>query len=51
MEKTLSVAMKKYLKKLKKYWPLLVLVLPAFIYVLIFSYQPMYGIIIAFAQR
>lgn len=35
-------------KKLKKYWPLYTLVLPALIYILIFNYVPMYGIIIAF---
>lgn len=33
---------------LKKYWQLYLLVLPAIIYVLIFSYGPMYGIVIAF---
>jgi len=48
MEKTKSVTMKRYLKNMKKYWPLLLLLLPAFLYVLIFSYQPMYGVIIAF---
>ena len=36
------------LKKIKKYWQLYLLVLPAIIYVLIFSYGPMYGIVIAF---
>ncbi len=36
------------LKKMKKYWQLYLLVVPAVIYVLIFSYGPMYGIIIAF---
>lgn len=39
---------KKISIKLKRYWPLYLLLLPAFIYVLIFSYGPMYGIIIAF---
>ena len=38
----------KYIKSLKKYWPLLLMLLPAVIYVGIFSYQPMYGVIIAF---
>ncbi|PWM33797.1 MAG: sugar ABC transporter permease [Clostridiales bacterium] len=36
------------LKKVRKYWQLYLLVIPAIIYVLIFSYGPMYGIIIAF---
>lgn len=36
------------LKKLKKYWPLYTLILPALIYLIIFCYVPMYGIIIAF---
>ena len=35
-------------EKNKKYWQLDLLVLPAIIYVLIFSYGPMYGIVIAF---
>lgn len=34
--------------KLKKYWQLYVLLLPALAYVLLFYYGPMYGIIIAF---
>ena len=34
--------------KLKKYWQLYLLLIPAVIYVLIFAYGPMYGIIIAF---
>lgn len=39
---------KRSLAKYLKYWQLYLLILPAVIYVLIFSYQPMYGIIIAF---
>ena len=35
-------------KNFKKSWQLLVLMLPAFIYVLIFHYGPMYGLTIAF---
>lgn len=35
-------------KKLKKYWQLYLLVLPALVYIFIFNYGPMYGIIIAF---
>lgn len=35
-------------KKIKKYWQLYLLLVPAVIYVLIFLYGPMYGIIIAF---
>lgn len=34
--------------KLKKYWQLYLLLLPTMVYVLIFCYEPMYGIIIAF---
>ena len=37
-----------YLKSLRKFWPLLLMLLPAFIYVAIFCYRPMYGLIIAF---
>ena len=37
-----------YAKKFKKFWPLFTLMLPAIIYVIIFSYGPMYGLIIAF---
>lgn len=36
------------LKKMTRYWQLYLLAVPAIIYVLIFSYGPMYGIIIAF---
>ena len=43
-----NTRMRQYKKRMKKYWPLLILLMPAFIYVLIFNYQPMYGIIIAF---
>jgi len=39
---------KKLLLKLKKYWPLYVLLLPALLYIIIFNYGPMYGLIIAF---
>lgn len=35
-------------EKIKKYWPLFTLLLPALIYTIIFCYGPMYGIIIAF---
>lgn len=34
--------------KLKKYWQLYLLLIPAILYVLIFSYGPMYGLIVAF---
>ena len=40
--------LKKLQIHLRKYWQLYLLLLPAFVYVLIFSYGPMYGIIIAF---
>lgn len=35
-------------KDFRKYWQLYLLLLPALIYIIIFSYGPMYGIIIAF---
>ena len=35
-------------KKYKKFWQLYLLLLPALIYIIIFDYGPMYGIIIAF---
>ncbi len=35
-------------KQLKKYWPLLLLIAPGLIYLFIFDYGPMYGIMIAF---
>ena len=35
-------------KKLKRYWPLYLFILPALAYILIFCYGPMYGIQIAF---
>lgn len=34
--------------RLRQRWQLLVFVLPAFLYILIFDYRPMYGIVIAF---
>ena len=34
--------------RLKRYWPLYIFVLPAVLYILIFNYGPMYGILIAF---
>ena len=40
--------MKLKFQKIKKYWQLYLLGLPAIIYILIFCYGPMYGIIIAF---
>lgn len=36
------------LKKILQSWQLYVFVLPAFLFFLIFSYVPMYGVIIAF---
>lgn len=40
--------MRPVLRKIHRYWMLYLMILPAAIYLLIFSYQPMYGIIIAF---
>lgn len=37
-------------KRIKKYWPLFTLLLPALIYTIIFCYGPMYGIILAFKE-
>ena len=38
------------IKKLKRHWMLLVMLLPALIYVIVFSYIPMTGIIMAFKK-
>ena len=38
MQKTANARLRNYWKNLKKTWPLLLLLMPAFIYVLIFSY-------------
>lgn len=38
----------RYLKKYKKFWQLYLLLLPALVYLIVFNYGPMYGIIIAF---
>lgn len=40
--------LKKRLRKIAVHWQLYVMVLPAFVYLIIFSYKPMYGLIIAF---
>lgn len=40
--------MKKKLRRLKKYWPIYMMLLPGFLYLLINNYIPMAGIIIAF---
>lgn len=39
---------KRFLQRLKRIWPLYVLLLPALTYIIIFAYGPMYGAIIAF---
>ena len=41
-------ARKRFVHRLKRIWPLYVLLLPALIYIIIFAYGPMYGAIIAF---
>ena len=38
------------MKQLRKHWVLLLFILPAFLYVAIFNYGPMYGILIAFEE-
>ena len=40
--------MKKRIRKVVVHWQLYVMVLPALMYLIIFSYKPMYGLIIAF---
>lgn len=35
-------------KRMKKYWPLLVMMLPGILFFLVFCYGPMYGILLAF---
>ena len=39
---------KKTLKKMSKCWRLYIFMLPAVIYIALFAYKPMYGILIAF---
>lgn len=40
--------LRKRLRKIAVHWQLYVMVLPALIYLIIFSYKPMYGLVIAF---
>ena len=40
--------MKTFRKRFIKSWQLYVLLLPAVIYIVLFAYKPMYGILIAF---
>lgn len=40
--------LKRYFKEVKKHWQLLALTMPALIYVIIFTYIPMSGVVIAF---
>lgn len=37
-------------RQIRNHWPLYVMVLPAVLYLLIFAYKPMYGVIIAFKK-
>ncbi|MCJ8014738.1 ABC transporter permease subunit [Paenibacillus sp. KQZ6P-2] len=46
----IKVRMGKVFKKMRVHWPLYVLLLPPIIYVAIFSYVPMYGVLLAFKQ-
>jgi len=43
-----KVNRKVFINNLKRFWILYLMILPAALYILVFSYQPMYGIIIAF---
>ncbi|WP_422661137.1 ABC transporter permease [Paenibacillus sp. EC2-1] len=45
-----KVRMGTVLKKMRIHWPLYVLLLPPIIYVAIFNYLPMYGVLLAFKQ-
>lgn len=45
-----KVRMRTGFKKMLAHWPLYVLILPPVIYVAIFSYVPMYGVLLAFKQ-
>ena len=42
--------MRRLLKKLKRYWPLYVMLLPGTAYLVINNYLPMAGIVVAFKQ-
>lgn len=44
----MNKGMKKRIKKVVVHWQLYAMVLPAFIYLIIFAYKPMYGLVIAF---
>ncbi|MFC7677415.1 ABC transporter permease [Paenibacillus sp. GCM10028914] len=46
----IKVRMRTGFKKMLAHWPLYVLILPPIIYVAIFSYVPMYGVLLAFKQ-
>lgn len=49
MTRTVAVKQKESLKKrIRKYWPLMIMMLPAILFFAIFCYQPMYGAILAF---
>ena len=48
MSKTASRAMKQAAKTFRSNWTLYLLVLPAFVYLFLFNYMPMYGVQIAF---
>ena len=48
MTQVVSVKKKKLFDRIISCWQLYILVLPAFLYVIIFHYLPMYGIVIAF---
>ena len=49
-EKAVSMGKQPLLKKIKKNYALLLMLLPALILVIVFSYIPMGGIILAFKQ-
>ncbi len=48
MQKSSNLEPKTSLIKSMRHWRLLVLVIPALVYIIIFQYMPMYGIVIAF---
>ncbi|WFB55630.1 ABC transporter permease subunit [Paenibacillus sp. BR1-192] len=46
----IRVRMRAGLKKMLNHWPLYILILPPIIYIAIFNYVPMYGVLLAFKQ-
>lgn len=50
MDRKRKINEKRIAKKLKRYWPLYVMLLPGSLYLIINNYLPMTGIVVAFKQ-